>query len=128
MNSQKLLTAKYRGNKLKVIILKLTNNGGLIMIETSIGNIVKDIIIKNLPVIESPSNKEDNIIKDSSILIEDLGYDSIQFIQLIIDLEKEFNIEFNDEMILMESLSTIEKLISTIEFLVSQKNLGNAYE
>lgn len=66
--------------------------------------------------------------KESSIndflkmnLISDLGYNSISFIELIVVLEDEFDIEFKDEMILYNSLATTNEIIDNIELLKASK-------
>ncbi|WP_305139877.1 acyl carrier protein [Thomasclavelia cocleata] len=36
------------------------------------------------------------VIKKDTLLIEDLGYDSLSFIQLLVDIEDRFNIEIDE--------------------------------
>lgn len=41
-------------------------------------------------------------ITDELDLVEDLGMDSMSFVQLVIDIEAEFKIEFPDEKLLID--------------------------
>ena len=53
-------------------------------------------------------------INDNTILILDLEYDSINLIQMIIEIEKEFNIEFEDEDFILEKISNYSVLKKSI--------------
>ena len=53
---------------------------------------LKKLILENAVIIE------DNLINDNTDLILDLGFDSFSIIQLIADIESEFNIEIEDEL------------------------------
>lgn len=73
-------------------------------------DIIRDIISETCLV-------DKNLIKDDTILIEDLGIDSITVLEVIIELEKEFKIDFNfDEVIINYNitLNTLEKVIKEI--------------
>lgn len=59
-------------------------------------------------------------ILDSTDLIEELGMDSITFVQLITLIEAEFNIEIADEDLAAESFSTIA---SITDLLIKQYNV-----
>lgn len=48
-------------------------------------------------------------IEDINIF-DDLGYDSIKFIQLIIDLEGTFKIEIPEDMLIMENFSSVNQI------------------
>lgn len=57
-------------------------------------------------------------VKFTDNLLFDLGYDSIRFIQLILNLEEEFKIEFLDEYLLMEKLSTVENIYNAVSNMI----------
>lgn len=69
--------------------------------------------------IESLYNITD--MKDINIF-DDLGYDSIKFIQLIVDLEEYFKVEIDDDMLLMENFSTIKQITDLILNLIDDKS------
>ena len=61
----------------------------------------------------------DNLIKsedinDDSHLISDFGYDSIQTIQLVVEIEKKFKMEFDDEDLTNETFVTYGSLKKTL--------------
>lgn len=82
-------------------------------------------------------NKLINIIKhcDNSLdtkdinsktdLVNDLGFDSISIIQLVVELENEFDIEINDEYLLIEYLSPFKSLIEIINNSINAKMKRN---
>ena len=49
-------------------------------------------------------------ITDELDLVEDLGMDSMSFVQLVIDIEAEFKIEFPDEKLLIDYIKKIKNL------------------
>ncbi len=53
-------------------------------------------------------------IRDDTDLVMDLQYDSVQWITLIVELEEKFEVEFEDELLLMESLQTYGQLKNTL--------------
>lgn len=57
--------------------------------------------------------REEDITKDT-ILTIDLGYDSIKLVELVVEIENEFNIIMNDEDLDVEKLSVYSKLLETI--------------
>lgn len=48
-------------------------------------------------------------------MLEDLEIDSILFIQLVIKCETNFNIQFDDDMLLISNFSKIDEFIEYIE-------------
>lgn len=62
-------------------------------------------------------NKEIVIDKNTN-LVQDLALDSIVFIQIILDIETEFEIEFPDELLTMDSLSSLNTIVSIIESII----------
>lgn len=68
-------------------------------------NKVKDLIADSLGV----SNEE---IEPAASFIEDLGADSLDIVELVMAIEKEFNIEIPDED--AEKISTVQDAIDYI--------------
>lgn len=56
------------------------------------------------------------IISDSSRLIEDLEYDSVDLMQLLIDIEDEFGIDFLNDDLLIEKLSTAGEIWGLLSY------------
>lgn len=52
---------------------------------------------------------------DDINIFDNLGFDSIQFIELIVELEAEFEIEIEDNMFLTENFSTIGQIIEIVK-------------
>jgi len=67
---------------------------------------IKEIIIDKLGVDEGK-------IKDEAKFIDDLGADSLDTVELIMQFEEEFNIEIPDED--AETITTVGKAVSYIE-------------
>ena len=67
---------------------------------------IKEIIIDKLGVDESK-------ISDDAKFIDDLGADSLDTVELIMQFEEEFNIEIPDED--AETITTVSKAVSYIE-------------
>lgn len=59
-------------------------------------------------------------MKDINIF-DDLGYDSIKFIQLIVRLEEYFKVEIDDDMLLIENFSTINQIKNSMEKLIERE-------
>ena len=73
---------------------------------SSIAEKVKDIIVNKLGVSEEE-------VRDDASFIEDLGADSLDIVELIMDLEEEFGIEIPDED--AEQIRTVGEAIKYIE-------------
>lgn len=67
---------------------------------------VKEVIIDKLGV------EEDKIVPDASF-IDDLGADSLDTVELIMQLEEEFGIEIPDEE--AEKMTTVKSVVDYIE-------------
>ena len=56
---------------------------------------------------------------DSGIRLEDtlssLNINSISFIRLVVEIEKEFNVEFQDDIIDVNNFTTLKSLVEFIE-------------
>ena len=70
---------------------------------------VKEIIVKNLGV------KESEVTRDANF-IDDLGADSLDCVELIMDFEKEFCITINDDE--AEKINTVGEAIDYIKKLI----------
>jgi acyl carrier protein len=58
-------------------------------------------------------------ITDESSFVEDLGADSLDTVELIMEFEDEFGIEISDEQ--AEKISTVGEAISYLEKLLAEK-------
>ena len=63
--------------------------------------IIKDIVTEDIDV---------NVINDDTVLTDDLGFDSVQIISLIVELESQFNIEIEDNDLDIEKITVFESL------------------
>ncbi|WP_391204469.1 acyl carrier protein [Psychrobacillus sp. L4] len=73
-------------------------------------NIIKELIINN-----SKGQLTAEEIKEDSSLIEEFGFDSLQMIQLIIDIEEHFDFMFDEEDLFVEGLSTFGSFMRLVE-------------
>ena len=76
-----------------------------------------EIIIK---LIASQYNWDMKDVKPSSKLEEDLGFDSLDKLDLTMDIEKEFNIELPLECI--DNLITVKDVIDTVHRTLDNEN------
>lgn len=53
----------------------------------------------------------------------DSGVNSIEFIKMLVNIEKEFEIEFDDEMLDIEKMSTLDKLCAVLEKMIEEKKI-----
>lgn len=67
---------------------------------------VREIIMENLGVDESELTEDTN-------LVEGLGIDSLDMVELAMELEDEFDMEIEDEE--MEQLQTVKDIVEYIE-------------
>lgn len=74
-------------------------------IDQKLKKLIADVAIKDVVI--------ENIYEDT-ILTNDLGYDSVQIIELIVELENEFKIEIDDDDLDIEILSVYSKLRTMI--------------
>lgn len=54
-------------------------------------------------------------------IIEDLGFDSISIMSLLILLEKEFDISFDGELLLLDSFDTVNELCEFVSSIIEDK-------
>lgn len=59
----------------------------------------------------------DGKLEMSNVSVDDFVLDSIEFVQLIVQIEADFNIEFPDELLLQTELNSVGKIASIIETL-----------
>lgn len=73
----------------------------------------KEKILKGLILDLAPNFTEEQITFKTD-LINELMLNSISVIQLIVSIEDTFNIEIDDQYLLLEKLNTLEKLMEII--------------
>ena len=71
---------------------------------------LRQIIIKNATI----SITEDDI-NDETDLINDLGFDSVQIMNFIIEIENEYGFEFEDDYLSLEVLGKYKNLKKVVE-------------
>ena len=64
-------------------------------------------------IIRDAAEKDDLIITEDTILLTDLGLNSLELIQMVCDVEEVFDIEISDRA--LNSLKTIRDIIMYIE-------------
>lgn len=74
-------------------------------------NKLKDLIVYELDI----NVKKEELSDDSPLLEGGIGLDSISIVNLIVLIEKNFNIRFQDEEITMDLFSDLNTLASFIE-------------
>lgn len=74
-----------------------------------------EIVVRNATNL--PSDIE---VKEDTKLIEDLGYDSIDLVHLINDLDGTFGIKMSDEMMVSEKLNTPMELTELITYIMNK--------
>ncbi len=89
----------------------------------SIKSKIISIIISNSALDES---ERPTLIEGLS-LADDLRYDSVCYFSLIMELEEEFNISFEDTELLLDNLDDASNLIEMVIGLVSSKGRGLLY-
>ena len=53
-------------------------------------------------------------INDNTVLTKDLGFDSVQIISLIVEIESQFDIEIEDEDLDIEKLTVLKTLTDMV--------------
>ena len=72
-------------------------------------------------IIAESLNIDSEILSNDIKLIDDLEVDSIAFIQLVVEAEDEFGIEFPDDKLDFSSFITVADIESTILKLIDEK-------
>lgn len=75
-------------------------------IEEKLKEVIVNIAMQDVDVADI--NEETNLVKD-------LGYDSVQIIELIVELETEFDIEIEDDDLDIENMVVYSRLYKTVE-------------
>lgn len=65
---------------------------------------------KVIQIIASQLTVESNDISADSDFVEDLGADSLDIVEMVMEIEEEFNIEIPDEDV--ENLGTVQHLVT----------------
>lgn len=66
--------------------------------------------LKKIIMDVATSDVDLNEINDNTVLTDDLGFDSVQIISLIVELESQFNIEIEDDDLDIEKLTVFKNL------------------
>lgn len=74
-----------------------------------------EIVVRNAT--NMPPDME---VKEGTKLIEDLGYDSIDLVHLINELDGAFGIKMSDEMMVSEKLNTPRELTELITYIMNK--------
>ena len=61
------------------------------------------------------SNLSPEEIKEEMTLADDLSFDSLGFVQMILDIESTFGIKFDEEYVSMDKLVTVKDVITYVE-------------
>ena len=88
---------------------------------------VEEIVLEgyNADYIENNIKKE-NI--DEINIFNDLNYDSIRFIQMVVRIEEAFQIEIPDDLLRMEMFSTIDQINGIVEGILSNCDERREYD
>lgn len=70
---------------------------------------LKKIIVDIAPIVVEISE-----ITDNTVLTKDLGFDSVQIISLIVEIESQFDIEIEDEDLDIEKLTVLKTLTDMV--------------
>jgi acyl carrier protein len=81
------------------------------------GVIVSDVRNKVIEIIAERLSKEKSIITDSSNVIADLGADSLDIAEIMMDLEDQFGVKLEED----QDLKTIGDIVKYIEGKVAAK-------
>jgi acyl carrier protein len=68
-----------------------------------------------LKAFEEEGNKKVNELRLKDSILDELHIDSLKFIELVVELEQEFDIEISDEYLLAEKFESISKIDELIE-------------
>ena len=61
------------------------------------------------------SNLSPEEIREEMTLVDDLSFDSLGFVQMILDIESTFGIKFDEEYVSMDKLVTVKDVINYVE-------------
>ena len=83
-----------------------------------------EMILKEMVVSLSSQEITVDSVSDSVDLIKDFGFNSITLIQLVVNIEGEFNFEFDDAMLGFENLIIFKHLVDYVKEKVSEVNVS----
>ena len=66
-------------------------------------------------IVSSGEDIDINDINENTDLVRDFNYNSIKIIQLVVEIERDFDIEIDDENLLLEKLSPYKGLVKILE-------------
>lgn len=75
-------------------------------------------------ILECVDNKNFLDLNDQTDLIDDMFYDSISIIQLVVNIENEFGVIFSDEYLSLDYLRSYRWLKEYVEKIISNGNLN----
>lgn len=71
-------------------------------------------------IVSSGEDVDFKKINEDTDLVRDFNFDSINLIQLVVNIEKTFNIEINDEDLAIEKISQYKELVMMLEVKLSE--------
>ena len=72
-------------------------------------------------IVSSGEDVDFKKINEDTDLVRDFNFDSINLIQLVVNIEKTFNIEINDEDLAIEKISQYKGLVMMLEDKLSEQ-------
>jgi acyl carrier protein len=88
------------------------SDGGWIAMEQQPLSVqVKEAIVRSLHLPMAPQDISDDI----PLFVEGLGLDSIDVLELVLELERTFNLKITDEQLAKRSLRTVSAIVQFIE-------------
>ena len=81
--------------------------------------------LKQIIVDVATNSIELSVINDLTVLTNDLGFDSVQIVNLIVELEVQFGIEIDDDDLDIEKLTEYHNLLEMIKNKLSGNTLCN---
>ncbi|WP_455714515.1 phosphopantetheine-binding protein [Anaerosporobacter sp.] len=81
-------------------------------------NKISDYVIKSIVKVKAELSLADISLMSS---FEEMGIDSIEFVKILLDLEEEFDIEFEEEYMLSTTYNNVEGLVQYIESVIENE-------
>lgn len=78
---------------------------------------ILQLIIENKDPVFSEGVLSNNEIKELNVF-DDLGFDSLDYIDMIVKLESTFSIQFDIEQLINEDYGNVESIIQTVKTLI----------
>lgn len=82
---------------------------------SSMNTIEKSKILKEVIIRVARKSLGQNDITDETSLVKDLGFDSVQMVELIVEIESEFDIEIQDDDLDIEKLMIFKSLLDIVK-------------